>query len=64
MILLAVETSCDETAASVVRDGRDVLSNVIYSQIARHCIACVHMAHVPVKYRIKLCACAFGCFGQ
>jgi len=36
MIVLGIETSCDETAAAVVRDGREVLSNVIYSQIAKH----------------------------
>ena len=35
MLVLGIETSCDETAAAVVRDGREVLSNVIYSQIAR-----------------------------
>lgn len=34
--ILAVETSCDETAAAVVRNGREVLSNVISSQIALH----------------------------
>ena len=34
--LLAVESSCDETAASVVRNGREVLSNVIASQIDLH----------------------------
>ena len=31
--ILAIETSCDETACAVVRDGREVLSNVIYTQI-------------------------------
>jgi N6-L-threonylcarbamoyladenine synthase len=36
MLLLALESSCDETAASVVRDGRTVLSNVIASQISVH----------------------------
>jgi len=36
MLLLALESSCDETAAAVVRDGRTVLSNVIASQIAVH----------------------------
>ena len=35
-MILAIETSCDETAASVVRNGRKVLSNVIYTQIALH----------------------------
>lgn len=34
--ILAIESSCDETAASVVRDGREVLSNVISSQIELH----------------------------
>lgn len=34
--ILAIESSCDETAAAVVRDGREVLSNVISSQIALH----------------------------
>lgn len=34
--ILAIESSCDETAAAVVRNGREVLSNVIYSQIALH----------------------------
>lgn len=36
MLLLAIETSCDETAAAVVRDGRDILSSVVSSQIAIH----------------------------
>ena len=36
IIILAIESSCDETAASVVKNGRDVLSNVISSQIALH----------------------------
>lgn len=36
VIILAIESSCDETAASVVENGREVLSNVIYSQIALH----------------------------
>lgn len=36
VIILAIESSCDETAASVVRNGREVLSNVISSQIDIH----------------------------
>jgi N6-L-threonylcarbamoyladenine synthase len=35
-LVLGIETSCDETCASVVRDGRDVLSNVVQSQIELH----------------------------
>lgn len=34
--ILGIETSCDETAAAVVENGRDVLSNALYSQIAIH----------------------------
>ena len=34
--VLGVETSCDETSAAVVGDGRDVLSNVVSSQVALH----------------------------
>lgn len=36
IVILAIESSCDETAASVVKNGREVLSNVIYTQIALH----------------------------
>ena len=36
VLMLAIETSCDETAASVVKNGRKVLSNVIFTQIALH----------------------------
>ena len=34
--ILAIESSCDETSAAVVRNGREVLSNVISSQIDLH----------------------------
>jgi N6-L-threonylcarbamoyladenine synthase len=36
MLVLAIETSCDETAAAVVRDGRTVLSSIVASQVAIH----------------------------
>ena len=36
MKLLAIESSCDETAAAVVEDGRRVLSSVINSQVEEH----------------------------
>ena len=36
VLILAIESSCDETAAAVVKNGREVLSNVIYSQIDLH----------------------------
>ena len=34
--ILAIETSCDETAAAVVKDGLEVLSNVVASQVDWH----------------------------
>ncbi|MDO9124798.1 MAG: tRNA (adenosine(37)-N6)-threonylcarbamoyltransferase complex transferase subunit TsaD, partial [Deltaproteobacteria bacterium] len=36
MRLLAIETSCDDTGAAVVLNGRKILSNVVSSQIAVH----------------------------
>lgn len=36
LLVLGIESSCDETAAAVVRDGREILSNVISSQIEFH----------------------------
>ncbi len=36
MLILGIESSCDETAAAVVRDGREILSSVISSQIELH----------------------------
>ena len=51
VLILAIESSCDETAAAVVKNGREVLSNVISSQIAlnslRRCCAgdCIKKAY-------------------
>lgn len=36
MLVLGIETTCDETAVAVVRDGKEILSNVIHSQIPLH----------------------------
>lgn len=38
MLTLGLESTCDETAASVVRDGHEILSNVVASQIDMHAI--------------------------
>lgn len=38
VLILAIESSCDETAAAVMKNGRTVLSNVISSQIALHTV--------------------------
>lgn len=37
-LILAIESSCDETSAAVIKNGREVLSNIISSQIATHTI--------------------------
>ena len=36
IIILGIETSCDETAAAVVKNGREIVSNVVASQIESH----------------------------
>src|SRR5918911_30689 len=36
MLILGIESSCDETAAAVVRSGREIVSSVIASQIETH----------------------------
>lgn len=44
MKILAIESSCDETAAAVIEDGRKILSSVVDTQIATHAL-----------YRAALC---------
>ena len=36
MTILGIESSCDETACAIVKDGTEVLSNVVYTQIKLH----------------------------
>ena len=36
MLILGIETSCDETAAAVVRDGKTILSNIVVSSLREH----------------------------
>ena len=36
MLILCIETSCDETAAAVIRDGRQILSNIVATQVDVH----------------------------
>ena len=31
--ILALETSCDETAAAIIEDGRTIVSNIVFSQV-------------------------------
>ena len=41
MKILAIESSCDETAAAVVEDGRKILSNIVDSQVETHACTAV-----------------------
>ena len=36
MLVLCIESSCDETSAAVIRDGSEMLSNVVASQVDVH----------------------------
>ena len=36
MLVLCIESSCDETAAAVIRDGREILSSIVASQVDVH----------------------------
>ena len=38
MIIMSVETSCDETAVAITRDGREILADEIFSQVDMHAI--------------------------
>ena len=54
ILILAIESSCDETAASVVKNGRTILSNVISSQIALHTleVLCRKSLHVNILRKL------------
>ena len=38
MRILAIESSCDETAAAIVEDGRRIISSVVATQLAEHAL--------------------------
>ncbi len=63
MLILGIETSCDETAASVVKDGQEILSNIVSSQVDIHTkyggivpeLACrSHIENIPVVIKEAL----------
>jgi N6-L-threonylcarbamoyladenine synthase len=54
MLILGVESSFDETAAAVVRDGRELLSNVIHSQIDIHAIYGGVVPEVAARSHIEM----------
>lgn len=53
MIILAIETSCDETAAAVVTDGRDIMSNVLSSQIDVHAVTGGIVPEVSARLQLE-----------
>jgi N6-L-threonylcarbamoyladenine synthase len=54
MLILSIETSCDETSVAVVRDGHEVLSNIIASQIAKHTETGGVVPEVAAREHIKV----------
>ena len=53
VLILGIETSCDETAAAVVRGGREVLSNVIASQIDIHKVFGGVVPEIASRYHLQ-----------
>ena len=49
VLILAIESSCDETAAAVVKNGRTVLSNIISSQLCFLSVLTGDTAHFLYK---------------
>ncbi len=54
MIILAIETSCDETAVAIVKDGREVLCNVVASQIDVHALTGGVVPEVAAREHVKV----------
>lgn len=55
MLLLTLESSCDETSAAVVRDGRTVLSNIIASQIDVHAEYGGVVPELAARHHLRSC---------
>ena len=53
--ILAIESSCDETAAAIVEDGRTVLSNVIASQVETHALYGGVVPEIASRQHIEAC---------
>lgn len=53
MIVLAVESSCDETSVAIVKDGKEVLSNVVYTQIDIHKVYGGVVPEVASRHHVK-----------
>ena len=53
--ILALETSCDETAAAVVEDGRRILSNAVFSQIDIHALYGGVVPEIASRAHVEAC---------
>ncbi len=53
--ILALETSCDETAAAVVEDGRRILSNAVFSQIDVHALYGGVVPEIASRAHVEAC---------
>ena len=51
IVLLAIESSCDETACAIVRNGHEILSNVVAIQ---NCSKCLPMRSQKSKFSLSL----------
>lgn len=53
--ILSLETSCDETAASIVEDGRTIISNVVFSQIDLHALYGGVVPEIASRAHVEAC---------
>ena len=53
MNILSIESSCDETAVAIVRDGREILSSVVFSQIEVHKLYGGVVPEIASRYHIE-----------
>ena len=54
-LILALETSCDETAAAIVRNGREILANVVFSQIDLHALYGGVVPEIASRAHVEAC---------
>ena len=53
--ILALETSCDETAAAIVEDGRKIVANVVFSQIDLHALYGGVVPEIASRAHVEAC---------
>lgn len=53
--ILALESSCDETAAAVIENGRRILSNVVFSQIDLHALYGGVVPEIASRAHVEAC---------